>query len=76
MKGTFHIPNKRGRGRDTQNYVTIGYPIMIIGAGQDKTIVHGGIWIKGLKEEEKIVNMQNMTMKGSKYLKYTPEIVN
>jgi hypothetical protein len=47
------------------NYITIGYPIMIIGAGQEKTIIHGGFDIQGTKEEGKRVDMQGMTMKGS-----------
>jgi hypothetical protein len=49
-----------------ENYVTIEYPIMIIGAGQEKTTIHGGFKIKGTKEEKKRVNMQGMTMKGSR----------
>ena len=64
MKGTFHIP-VTGTGWSSQNYVTIGYPIMIIGAGQDKTIIHGSFNIEGTKEEQKRVNMQGITMKGS-----------
>jgi hypothetical protein len=54
MEGTFHIP---------MSYVTIGYPIMIIGAGQEKTIIHGGFKIQGTKEEGKRVDMQGMTMR-------------
>jgi hypothetical protein len=60
MEGTFHIPV------GFKNYVTLGYPIMIIGAGQDKTTIHGGFKIEGLKEEEKSVSMQGMTMMGSR----------
>ena len=63
-EGTFHIPVTKD-GQDV-NYVTIGYPIMIIGAGQDKTIIHGGLKIQGKNEEKKRVNMHGMTMKGSK----------
>jgi hypothetical protein len=67
MKGTFHIPVTKNEWGDDQNYVAIGYPIMIIGAGQDKTIIHGGFKIQeGTKEEKKRVNMQGMTMKGSR----------
>ena len=58
MEGTFHIPG---------TYVTIEYPIMIIGAGQEKTTIHGGFNIEGTKEEKKRVDMQGMTMKGSRY---------
>jgi len=64
-EGTFHIlVTKNNYGQDV-NYVTIGYPIMIRGAGQEKTIIHGGFKIEGTKEEKKRVNMQSMTMKGS-----------
>jgi hypothetical protein len=66
MEGTFHIP-VTGTGWSSQKYVTIGYPITIVGAGQDKTIIHGGFQIQqGTKEEKKTVNIQGMTMKGSK----------
>ena len=65
MKGTYHIPVMKDEyGRD-RNYVTIEYPIMIIGAGQEKTIIHGGFKIEGTKEEKKRVDMQGMAMKGS-----------
>jgi hypothetical protein len=68
LEGTFHIPVTKNQYGQDQNYVTIGYPIMIIGAGQDKTIVHGGLKIQGgTNEEEKRVEMQGMTMKGSKW---------
>ena len=40
----------------------------IIGAGRDKTIIHGGGFrITGTKEEKKRVDMQGMTMKGSSH---------
>jgi len=64
-EGTFHIPNSYHEWGDDENYVTFEYPIMIIGAGQDKTTIHGGFKIQGTKEEKKRVNMQGMTMKGS-----------
>jgi hypothetical protein len=64
-EGTFHIPvTGKECGRDV-NYVPIRYPLMIIGAGQEKTIIHGGFKIEGTKEEKKRVDMQGMTMKGS-----------
>jgi hypothetical protein len=64
-EGTFHIPvTKIGWGVD-ENYVPIRYPLMIRGAGQEKTIIHGGFKIEGTKEEKKRVDMQGMTMKGS-----------
>ena len=48
------------------NYVTIGYPIMIIGAGRDKTTIHGGGFrIAGMKEEGKEVELKDMTIEGS-----------
>ena len=50
---------------DLQKDLIIKCPISIHGAGQDKTTIHGGFWIKGEKEEKKRVNMQGMTMKGS-----------
>ena len=65
MNGTFHIPVTKNEYGHDENYVTIGYPIMIIGAGQDKTTIHGGFKIEGTKEEKKRVDMQGVTMKGS-----------
>jgi hypothetical protein len=62
MKGTFHIPVTKNEDGKDHNYVTIGYPIMIIGAGQDKTIIHGGFQIQGTQEDKKRVHMQGMTM--------------
>ena len=52
-EGTFHIPVTRNNYGQDVNYVTIGYPIMIRGAGQEKTIIHGGFKIEGTKEENK-----------------------
>ena len=52
---------------DLEEELIIACPISIHGAGQDKTtLVGGGSYIHGTKEEGKIVNMQNMTMKGSR----------
>jgi len=54
MNGTFHIP---------VSYVPIGYPIMIIGAGQEKTFIQGGgFFIQGKKEEGKNVALKDMTI--------------
>ena len=64
-EGTFHIPVTKNEYGNNVNYVTVGYPIMIIGAGQEKTTIHGGFQIQGEKEEKKRVDMQGMTMKGS-----------
>ena len=48
------------------HYLRITYPMKIIGAGQEKTIIQGGGFkIQGTKEEKKRVDMQGMTMKGS-----------
>jgi hypothetical protein len=53
---------------DLKEGLIIKCPISIHGAGQDKTIFHDyGIEIQGTKEEGKRVDMQGMTMKGSKY---------
>jgi hypothetical protein len=65
MEGTFHIPVTKSGMFGDMNYVPIRYPLMIRGAGQEKTIIHGGFQIQGTKEEEKRVNMQGMTIKGS-----------
>jgi len=52
---------------ERQLTITITYPISIHGAGQDETILQRHrIQIKGLKKEKKRVNMQGMTMKGSR----------
>ena len=49
-------------------YLRINYPMKIIGAGRDKTIIQsGGFKIEGTKEEKKRVDMQGMTMKGSSH---------
>jgi hypothetical protein len=67
-EGTFHIPvTKTGFLGSDVNYVTIRHPLMIIGAGQEKTIIHGGFKIEGTKEEKKRVDMQGMTMQGSRW---------
>jgi hypothetical protein len=47
--------------------LTIKCPISIHGAGPNKTIIQGkGIKIRGPKKEKKRVNMQGMTIKGSR----------
>jgi hypothetical protein len=62
-EGTFHIPvTATSMFGSDENYATIRYPIMIIGAGQEKTIIHGGFRIEGTKEEKKRVDMQGMTI--------------
>jgi hypothetical protein len=67
MEGTFHIPVTKNKYGSDVNHITIEYPIMIIGAGQDKTIIHGGFTIqKGTKEKGKEMNMRDMTIKGSR----------
>jgi len=64
-KGTFHIPVAKDDCGDDQMFITVGYPIMILGAGQDKTIIHGGFNIKGTPKEGNRVVVQGMTMKGA-----------
>ena len=52
---------------DLKEELIIACPISIHGAGQNKTIIQGkGIQIKGPKKEMKRVNMQGMTIKGSR----------
>ena len=52
---------------DLERVVIITCPISIHGAGQDNTILQGrGFKIQGPKTEKKRVNMQGMTLKGSK----------
>jgi hypothetical protein len=65
MNGTFHIPVTKNIYDLDQNYVTIGYPIMIIGGGQEKTAIHGGFHIKGKDENGKRVGLKDITVKGS-----------
>ena len=55
------MPNLEGE----EDQLLITYPMKIIGAGRDKTIIHGGFKIKGTNEAGKRVDMQGMTMKGS-----------
>jgi hypothetical protein len=50
---------------EVNNYLNICYPVKIVGAGRDKTTLHGGFKIQGTKEEGKRVDMQAMTIKGS-----------
>ena len=46
--------------------MVIQYPMKVIGAGRDKTTIHGdGFSIQGTKTEGKIVDMQDMTLKGA-----------
>ena len=47
-------------GRENQLLIT--YPMKIIGAGRDKTIIHGGFDIRGTNEEGKRVDMKDMTI--------------
>jgi hypothetical protein len=46
-------------------YLIIKYAMKIIGAGRDKTFIHGGFKIKGTKEEGKKAELTAMTMKES-----------
>jgi hypothetical protein len=59
MKGTFHGNNSP---------VNINYPLRMIGAGQNQTFLNNYRFLRigGTQEEGKRVNMQYMTMKGSR----------
>jgi hypothetical protein len=47
-------------------YLNINYPMKIVGAGQDKTIIQGGGFnILGMKEEGKRVTLSDMTTRGA-----------
>ena len=50
-----------------QRSLNIRYPLKIVGAGRDKTIIQGGFWIGGTKEEGKNVGLKDMTVKGAKF---------
>ena len=57
---------KEGVHEVEEVYLDINYPMKIIGAGRDRTTIHGGGFdIQGTKEEGKEVVVQGMTMKGS-----------
>ena len=59
MEGTFH-------GNDSS--VSINYPLMMIGAGRNKTFLDGyRLYIGGTKEEGKEVVVQDMTSSGADY---------
>ena len=58
---------KEGVHEVDEYYLNICYPLKIVGAGRDKTIIQGGFRIGGTKEEGKRVDMQGMTMKGSSW---------
>jgi hypothetical protein len=57
---------KEGDYEVEEEYLYINYAMKIIGAGRDKTIIHGGFVISGAKEEGKRVDMQGVTIKGSR----------
>jgi hypothetical protein len=57
---------KEGNHEVVTDYLGIKYAMKIVGAGRDKTTIHGGGFrIEGKKEEGKEVCVQGMTMKGS-----------
>ena len=59
MEGTFH---------NHDGLVHINYPLMMIGAGRNKTFLHGyGLCIRGTKEEGKEVVVQDMTISSDPY---------
>jgi len=51
---------------EVEEYLPINYAMKIIGAGRDKTTIHGGGFrIAGTKEEGKTVVLKGMTIEGS-----------
>jgi hypothetical protein len=48
-----------------EQYLIIKFAMKIIGAGRDKTFIHGGFKIEGTKEEGKKAELSGMTMKES-----------
>jgi hypothetical protein len=53
---------KEGVHEVDEDYLKINYPLKIVGAGRDKTIIHGGGFnIQGMKEEGKRVTLSDMT---------------
>ena len=56
---------QEGNFEVNESYLRINYAMKIIGAGRDKTIIHGGGFrITGTKEEGKKVVLSGMTMEG------------
>ena len=57
---------KEGEHEVEEDYLNIHYPLKIVGAGQDKTIIQGGgFHILGTKEEKKRVTLSDMTTRGA-----------
>jgi hypothetical protein len=50
---------------DDKRSLNIRYPLKIVGAGRDKTIIQGGFRILGTKEEGKNVRLRDMTVSGA-----------
>ena len=46
-------------------YLIINYPLKIVGAGRDKTSIHGVFDIRGEKEEGTNVSLKDMTVSGA-----------
>jgi hypothetical protein len=59
MKGTFHSTC------NNNEHFIIKYPMQIIGAGQNKTTIHGGFLIQATKQEGKRVTLNDMTLSHS-----------
>ena len=59
---------KEGNHEVHERYLVITYAMKIVGAGRDKTFIHGGGFrIEGTNDEKMIVDMQDFTMKGSRW---------
>jgi hypothetical protein len=56
---------QEGEHEVDEDYLNIQYPLKIVGAGRDKTIIHGGFLIQGTKEEGKTVVLEAMTISGA-----------
>jgi hypothetical protein len=54
-------------GRCGWKYLEINYPMKIIGAGRDKTTIHGGFFIAGTKKEGQRVELTDMTSSRADY---------
>jgi len=58
---------KEGDHEVDEDYLNIYYPLKIVGAGRDKTIIHGGfeMGFRGTKEEGKNVVLKDITITGA-----------
>jgi hypothetical protein len=56
---------KEGEHEVEEDYLYIHYPLKIVGAGRDKTTIHGGFMIQGTKEEGTQVVLKDLTVSGA-----------